>query len=194
MYSALCVLGESWERWCDRTRNTVYKPESSLPQVSKFVFLILSSSCVTMSTSQIVTLCTDYLEVMVCEKCGGGRTIRDSQLCFFFPPAVGHSSQAICADGKQRAPMCRPCWRQLGLKNQCSKNQCPHLPPPSASLGAFYLIWIWTRKYFCGIHTCFPSVPPNVTLQELCVFPPWISRKIAACICICKKKQSEKTV
>lgn len=107
----------------------------------KFVFLVLSSSCVIMEASAIVSHCTDYLEVMVCEKCGGGRTIRDSQLCCIFP-AVGHSSQPICADRKSSTHVCRPCWRQLDLKNQCSKNQYRHLPPLFLSLVAFYLIWI----------------------------------------------------
>lgn len=66
-------------------------------------------------------------KVKVCEKCGGGgRTIRGNS-CLVFFPAAGRSQQPICADRKWRAPVCRPCWRQSGLKNQCSRNQHPHL-------------------------------------------------------------------
>ena len=71
---------------------------------------------------------------------------RLTRSCLVFFPAVGHSSQPICADRKWRAPMCRLYWRQLGLKNQCSRNQYPHLPPHFFHLSFPSFTFTWSES------------------------------------------------
>lgn len=149
-----------------------------------FVFLIAYFPCIMVEANEgMVWFVRDYFEkVKVCEKCGGGRTIRGSVVLYFFllrdapsSPSVLIGSWehpcAVCADVNRA-------WRTSAAGTYIPTSLLSLLSPV-LSLLHNHLIWIWTIKSLSVVLTSsfsFLLSGHNVSAWEfLCCYQAIVS-------------------